>query len=638
MKSIDIDIETYSEASLPDVGVYRYAADPSFEILLLSYAVDGGEVVCLDLTQQELPQWLIDALQDESVLKIAHNAQFERVCLSEYIGFDGYLPPEQWYCTMVHAMELGLPASLGQLAKALQLDVQKDTAGKGLIRYFSTPCKPTKVNGGRTRNLPEHDPEKWEKYKAYNSQDVVVEMDIYHRLLKAPVEQSEWELWYLDQRINDRGVKLDLQLVSNAIRITEQENARHLEKMVELTGLENPNSVAQLKDWLASHGVQVDSLAKAKVDGLLGDPNTKPLVKEVLTLRQLTSNSSVKKYDKMKEIAHPTDERARGVLQFSGASTTQRWAGRLIQVQNLPRNYMSDLDTVRDMVKDGDDLSLVFEDVSDVLKQLLRTALVPDKKYFVISDYSAIEARVLAWFAGEDWVLDVFRGHGKIYEATAAQMYNIPIEQVDSEMRQKGKVATLALGYQGSAGALKAMGALKMGIKEHELQGIVDSWREANSNIKQFWYDLQDAVMTCIRTRQPQRVGDKLKIYRKSGFLFIELPSGRALSYPKPHITQGKFGDVPAYMGERLTVIDTYGGKLVENVVQATARDILANGLLKVSEAGLDIVFHVHDEVVIESDRENVYQLNALLADNPDWCKDLPLGAEGFSAKYYQKD
>lgn len=650
MRQLNIDIETYSSADLLKVGVYKYVDAPDFDILLFAYSIDHGPVQCLDLTTETLPTPIVNALLDDEVVKVAFNAQFERVCLGKYLGTA--LSPAAWRCTMVWANELGLPASLAQCAKYLGIDEQKDTRGKALINYFSKPCKPTKVNGGRTRNLPEHDTEKWETFIEYCVQDVKTEMAIADRLSKVPVPDSEWAIYAADQEINDRGVAVDLNLAHEAVAMTDKLAEENLLKLHELTGLDNPNSVQQIKLWLASRGLQVESLSKAVVSELIADDALADDVCEVLRLRQALSNSSTKKYVMMTN-ATCEDGRIRGILQFYGANRTGRWAGRLLQVQNLPRNYLDDLEFARDLVKagDADGIELMFGDVPDTLKQLIRTALVPkDGYHFLVSDFSAIEARVIAWYANQEWVLDVFRTHGKIYEATAAQMFGLgEVETYDwkshegKDMRQRGKVATLALGYQGGTGALIAMGALKQGIPEEDLPDIVQKWRKANARIVNLWRTVQSCVIQALSEGGVVSGPRGLEFYKKYGFLFIQLPSGRRLSYAKAHLEEGEYGPAIYYEGQGDKVVftkqQTYGGKLVENIVQATARDILAASILRISDK-YPVVFHVHDEVICEvpQERGDINELNELLAITPDWCSDLPLKAAGFETNFYMKD
>ncbi|WP_429864134.1 DNA polymerase [Enterococcus faecalis] len=626
MKTLNIDIETYSDEDLTKVGVYKYADSPNFEILLFAYSVDGQPVECEDLTISEIPDEIVAALTDKNVLKIAFNAQFERVCLSKHLGVPYYLDPAQWHCTMVHANELGLPASLGQCAKYLNIEQQKDTRGTQLINFFSKPCKPTKKNDMRTRNLPEHAPEKWQTFIEYCIQDV---------------------------NVDDRGAEIDHELATAAIDIMADLSEAGLNEMKELTGLENPNSLAQLKKWLEEQGTPFEKLGKEVVLKALALGNLPDNVAEVLKLRLSLSNSSTKKY-LMMDNARCSDNRIHGILQFYGANRTGRWAGRLLQVQNLPRNYLSEIDFARQLVKakDVEGIELMYEDVPDTLKQLIRTGLVAKEGHrFIVSDFSAIEARVIAWYAKQDWVLEVFRTHGKIYEATAAQMFHLgEVTDYDwkshegKDMRQRGKVATLALGYQGGPGALKAMGALENGIEEHELQDIVDRWRTANKRIKNFWHETQKAVIDCLQNGGIKKGPRGLKFYKKAGFLFIQLPSGRKLAYAKAHLKEGDYGPAIFYEGQgdkvAFTEQQTYGGKLVENIVQATARDVLAEAMVRLEKAGYPIVFHVHDEAVAEvpEGEKSIEEMNKIMSVVPDWAEGLPLNAEGFETKYYMKD
>ncbi|WP_438831879.1 DNA polymerase [Streptococcus pluranimalium] len=640
MRHLNIDIETYSSNDIKN-GVYKYADASDFEILLFAYSIDGGEVECLDLTKASLPDDIRDMLFDNEVRKHAFNAQFERVCLSKYLGLPYYLDPNQWRCTMVLAQELGLPASLERCASYLNLAQEKDAAGKNLIKYFSVPCKPTKVNGGRTRNLPEHDPEKWQMFIDYCVQDVVVEMAIAEKLSALPVHEREWDFYACDQRINDRGVELDTELVASALYCKDIKMESLASELKAITGLANPNSRAQLLPWLQSNGYSAKGLTKADVEKELQTAEGE--LKRVLELKLQTAMSSLKKYEAM-ERAMCSDNRVHGLLQFYGASRTGRWAGRVVQVQNLARNYLSDLDDARNFVKkrDIDAVEILYESLNDTLKQLIRTALVAKEgSTFYVSDFSAIEARVIAWFAGEEWRLDVFSTHGKIYEASASQMFGIPIESVDKNLRQKGKIAELALGYQGGPGALKQMGALNMGLEEGELQGLVDDWRRANKKIVQFWKDVQKAAIKALKTRAPIKLGRLTFRYRK-GFLLIKLPSGRNLAYARAKVEAGDYGDKLTYEGQGdkayFTKQETYGGKLVENIVQATARDILAEALLRIEEAGHGVVFHVHDEAIIEGEGMTIEEVNDLMAKAPDWAEGLPLNSEGYITKYYMKD
>lgn len=640
MRHLNIDIETYSSNDIKN-GVYKYADAEDFEILLFAYSVDGGEVECLDLTKQDLPDDIREMLFDKEVRKHAFNAQFERVCLSRYLGVPTYLDPSQWQCTMVLAQELGLPSSLERCANYLNLAQEKDAAGKNLIKYFSIPCKPTKVNGGRTRNLPEHDPEKWQMFIDYCINDVVVEMAIAEKLEAIPVNEREWDYYACDQRINDRGVELDTELVESALYCKDLKMESLSKELKDITGLDNPNSRAQLLPWLKEKGYSASALTKSDVENEIKSASGE--LKRVLELKLQTAMSSLKKYEAM-ERAMCSDNRVHGLLQFYGASRTGRWAGRVVQVQNLARNYLSDLDDARNFVKkrDIDAVEILYDSLNDTLKQLIRTALIAKEgTEFYVSDFSAIEARVIAWFAGEKWRLEVFATHGKIYEASASQMFGIPIEEVDKGLRQKGKIAELALGYQGGPGALKQMGALNMGLEEGELQGLVDDWRRANPNIVQFWKDVQRAATKALKTRRPIKLGKLTFNYRK-GFLLIKLPSGRNLAYARAKVESGDYGDKISYEGQGdkayFTKQETYGGKLVENIVQATARDILAEALLRIEKAGHDVVFHVHDEAIIEGAGMTIEEVNNLMAQAPDWADGLPLNSEGYITKYYMKD
>lgn len=646
MKRLNIDLETYSDVDLFKHGVYRYVDSPNFEILICAYAIDGGEVVSIDMTQEELPDELLEALEDPNVLKPAYNAQFERVCFGKYLGHN--LDPAQWRCTMVHAAQLGLSGSLDAVSKYLGLDETKDAAGKALIRFFSLPCKPTKANGMRTRNYPKDDPEKWQQFIEYCEQDVRAEMAIGDELEAYPVKDSEWELYALDQRINDRGVLTDNALVAGAVQIMEDYSADINGKMKDLMGIDNPNSLVQFKAWLTEQGYDFPGLGKELVKEALKNGDVSGKAKTALEMRLNASISSVKKYQLMHDI-ECEDERIHGLLQFYGAGRTGRWAGRLVQVQNLPRNYLEDLDTARTLVKakDWELLQLCYESVPDTVKQLIRTALIAKEGHtFYVSDFSAIEARVIAWYAGEQWRLDVFDGHGKIYEASASQMFHIPIEDVDKELRQKGKVSELALGYQGGPGALVAMGAIKMGVPEEELQGLVDAWRKASPNIVNLWSDVQEAAFEAVESRKVVKLEkQRLVFFMKAGTLFIKLPSGRNLAYPNAKLERGKFGMVIKYDGKGEKVgfvrLETYGGKLVENIVQATARDILGDALIRLDKVNFEIVFHVHDEIVAEVPKDSHYSIedmNEIMGQSVDWAPGLPLRSDGYTTDYYKKD
>ena len=646
MKSISWDLETYSSVDLTKCGVYRYCESEDFEILLAAYSIDGGAVQVTDLAcGEKLPQEILDALEDETVEKWSYNSQFERICLSRLLGYPAgdYLAPESWRCSMVWASTLGLPRSLESVGVVLGLEKQKLTEGKDLIRYFCVPCRPTKANGGRMRNLPEHDPEKWERFKAYNLRDVETEMQIQKRLSNFPVPDTIWEEYHLDQEINDRGIGVDMELVRQAIAMDARSRERLTDVLQELTGLENPNSVQQMKQWLADHGLETDTLGKKAVAELL---KTAPgPLREVLSLRQQLAKSSVKKYTAM-ENAVCADSRAHGMFQFYGANRTGRFSGRLIQLQNLYKNTMPDLAQARALVRSGnyEALSLLYEDIPDTLSQLIRTAFVPqDGRKLIVADFSAIEARVLAWFAGEKWVLEVFEKGGDIYCETAARMFHCRVEKhgENAELRQKGKQATLSCGYGGSVGALKAMGALEAGMTEEELQPLVDSWREANPNIVRFWWDVDRAVKDCIRQRVPTETHGLHFDYR-SAMLFITLPSGRRLAYVKPRIGENQFGgESVTYMGvggtKKWERLESYGPKFVENIVQGTARDILCYAMQTLKNCS--IVAHVHDEIIIEADRRmSVAAVCEQMGRTPPWAKGLKLRADGYECEFYQKD
>ena len=646
MKSIAWDLETYSSVDLAKCGVYRYCESEDFEILLAAYSVDGGAVRVVDLAcGEKLPEEILDALEDETVEKWSYNSQFERICLSRLLGYPAgnYLAPASWRCSMVWASTLGLPRSLESVGVVLGLEKQKLTEGKDLIRYFCVPCRPTKANGGRMRNLPEHDPEKWERFKAYNLRDVETEMQIQKRLSNFPVPDAIWEEYHLDQEINDRGIGVDMELVRQAIAMDARSRERLTAAMRELTELENPNSVQQMKQWLADHGLETDTLGKKAVAELL---KTAPgPLREVLSLRQQLAKSSVKKYTAM-ENAVCADSRAHGMFVFYGANRTGRFSGRLIQLQNLYKNTMPDLAQARALVRSGnyEALSLLYEDIPDTLSQLIRTAFVPqDGRKLIVADFSAIEARVLAWFAGEKWVLEVFEKGGDIYCETAARMFHCRVEKhgENAELRQKGKQATLSCGYGGSVGALKAMGALEAGMTEEELQPLVDSWREANPNIVRFWWDVDRAVKDCIRQRVPTETHGLHFDYR-SAMLFITLPSGRRLAYVKPRIGENQFGgESVTYMGvggtKKWERLESYGPKFVENIVQGTARDILCYAMQTLKNCS--IVAHVHDEIIIEADRRmSVAAVCEQMGRTPPWAKGLKLRADGYECEFYQKD
>ena len=642
MKSIEIDIETYSDVDLSKCGVYKYASSPNFEILLFGYSVDGGEVRVVDLCQgEEIPAEILKALSDESVTKWAFNALFERVCLSNYLG--EWLEPESWKCSMVWSATLGLPLSLENVGAVLGLEKQKLSEGKDLIRYFCVPCKPTKANGGRTRNLPEHDREKWGRFKAYNLRDVEAEMQIQQRLSKFPVPDFVWEEYWQDQEINDRGIGVDMEMVAQAIAMDGRSKSELSAAMQELTELENPNSVQQMKQWLSENGMETDSLDKKAVAELLKTA-PEPLG-EALALRQQLAKSSVKKYQAM-ENAVCADRRAHGMFQFYGANRTGRYSGRIIQLQNLPQNHIPDLAQARELVRAGDydAVSLLYEDIPDTLSQLIRTAFVPqDGRKFIVADFSAIEARVIAWIAGERWRIKVFEGGGDIYCASASQMFHVPVEKhgVNGHLRQKGKIAELALGYGGSVGALKSMGALEMGIAEEELQPLVSAWRDSNPSITEFWWAADRAVKECIKKRVPTETHG-IRFDYQSGMLFITLFSGRRLAYVKPRIGENRFGgESVTYMGvsgtKKWERLESYGPKFVENIVQAVSRDILCYAMRTLRNCA--IVATVHDEIIIEADRR--MSLSAVceqMGRTPPWAKGLLLRADGYECDFYQKD
>ena len=640
-----IDIETYSSAPLPKCGVYRYTDAPDFEVLLFSYAYDDGPVVTVDLACGEvLPADVIAALNDPTVIKAAYNAQFERVCLSRHLG--RWLDPHQWRCTAVMASYLTLPSRLADVAVALKLSQQKMEEGKDLIRYFSVPCKPTKANGGRTRNMPADAPEKWALYKQYNAQDVETERAVRKALEAWPLPEHEWKLYALDQQINDRGVRVDKKLVKNAIAVDEVFTEAAYQQAKKLTGLENPGSVNQLKAWLADQDMPMESLAKKIVQEKASQSDG--IVAELLNLRLELSKTSVKKYEAMARTVC-RDGRIHGLLQFGGASRTFRWAGRLVQIQNLPQNHLPDLDLAREIVKAGDEemLDSLFGSVPGTLSELIRTAFIPKEGCrFIVADFSAIEARVLAWLAGEAWVLDEFRGKGKIYEATASRMFHIPQETIvkghpNYEYRQKGKQATLSCGYGGGVGALKAMGAK---MPEEEMQPLVDAWRAANPNIVAFWNAMDRAARKVIRSKTSARVG-KVTLYWQDDKMLMRLPSGRNLCYQSPHFTMNRFGsDAIGYYAPnaagQMVEQETFGGKLAENATQAIARDILAHAVLNLDAAGYPIVFHVHDEAVMEMPigEGSMEDACAVMGQPPDWASDLPLRADGYECAYYRKD
>lgn len=650
-KILGIDIETYSSVDLIKCGVYRYVEAPDFEILLFGYAYDDEPVQVIDLADFEaIPDYVMDDLTNTAVIKAAYNANFERTCIAKYFSLP--MSPVQWRCTSVHALTLGLPGNLDGVAKVLKLSAQKDTTGKNLIKYFSVPCRPTKVNGGRTRNLPHHAPDKWQQFIDYNRQDVEVERTIRKAIERFPVPENEWKLWALDQKINDNGVRLDPILVQQALKCDAEYSARLEAEAKELTGLDNPNSTAQLTGWLQKQGLTIDDgLGKDYIPGLLDQAQDDESVTRMLELRKEMSKTSTKKYEAM-ERAMCSDDRARGLLQFCGANRTWRWAGRLIQVQNLPQNKIPDLGVARQLLRDGDfeAIELLFGSPPFVLSQLIRTAFIPSEGCrFIVSDFSAIEARVIAWLAGETWRMKVFQSHGKIYEASASQMFHVPIEEITkgNPLRQKGKIAELALGYGGSVGALEAMGALKMGLDADELPDLVTAWRKANPKITKFWWDVDRAAMTAVGDHRTIKIQYGITFSYQDGFLFIKLPSGRKLAYVKPQIIEGKFGR-PALTYEGMDQIkktweriDTYGPKLVENIVQAVARDCLAVNMSRLDDSGYDIRMHVHDEVILDVQKANseaLTEVNKIMSQPIVWAPGLPLRADGYETEFYKKD
>lgn len=646
MKTLSIDIETYSDVQLPKAGVYRYCESDNFEILLFAYSIDSQPVQVVDLACGEtIPEEIIAALEDDTVIKWAFNATFERICLSRFLGYPTgtYLSPESWRCSMIWAATMGLPLSLEGVGAVLGLEKQKLTEGKDLIKYFCQPCAATKVNGGRTRNRPFHASDKWETFKRYNIRDVETEMGIQHKLRKFPVPDEVWEEYHIDQEINDRGVRLDMELVQQAIAMDTRSREELTAAMKDMTALENPNSVKQMKQWLSDNGIETDSLDKKAVAELLKDAPDN--LADVLTLRQQLAKSSVRKYQAMEKTVC-NDGRARGMFQFYGANRTGRFSGRNIQLQNLPQNHLPDLSEARSLVRSGDfdGVELLYEDVPDTLSQLIRTAFIPrENALFYVADFSAIEARVIAWFAGESWRQQVFEKGGDIYCASASQMFKVPVEKhgINGHLRQKGKIAELALGYGGSVGALKAMGALEMGLSEDELPALVDAWRQANPRIVEFWWAVDRAVMEAVKYKHTT-TDYGLNFSCKSGMLFITLPSGRKLAYVKPKIGTNKFGgSCITYEGvggtKKWERLDSYGPKFVENIVQATARDILCYAMKTLRCCS--IVMHIHDELVIEADPK--VSLDAIceqMGRTPPWAKGLLLRADGYTTPFYKKD
>ena len=638
------DIESFSDVDLVKCGVYAYADSPAFEILLFAYSFDGGETQIIDLAQGEkLPAEVEEAIFDVSVTKTAYNANFERTCLSKHFG--RYIPPESWHCSAVQAAMLALPRSLEDVGRVLGLDEQKMKEGKELIRYFCVPCKPTKANGGRARNLPCHAPEKWELFKTYCKRDVDVEKSIRRKLHNFPIPESEMELYRLDQRINDRGVLVDMGLVEQAIACERLHKEVVTKRAYELTGLENPNSVAQLKGWLGDKGMEAESLSKKAVAEMIAETDGE--VEELLRLRLLMAKTSVKKYEAM-ERSVCSDGRVHGMLMFYGANRSGRWSGKNVQIQNLPKNDIPDLELARNLVKQRrfEDIELLYDSTPNVLSELIRTAFIPKPGCrFVVADFSAIEARVMGWLSGEEWVLDVFRGDGKLYEMTASRMFGIPMAEIGkgSPERAKGKVASLACQYGGSTGALVSMGALDMGLTEDELPPLVAAWRKANPHMVQFWWDVDAAAIKAVTEKQKTKVGRIIFEY-KSGILFITLPSGRKLSYVKPRMAVNKFGrDGLTYEGisenKKWSRIETYGPKLVENIVQGTARDLLAEAMLRVEKKGYPIVMHCHDEIIAEvpEGTGSVDEMCEIMAVQPEWAEGLPLRADGYQCSFYQK-
>ena len=660
IQELSIDLETYSDVDISKCGVYKYAESDNFEILLFGVSIDGGDVIVYDLASGDtIPDEILDALTDDTVTKWAFNASFERICISNWLKknhpnkFKGYsipedpaskyLDPASWKCTMIWSAYMGLPLSLEGVGAVLKLQDQKMKEGKDLIRYFCSPCKATKVNGGRTRNLPEHAPDKWEVFKAYNKRDVDVEMAIKQKLSRFPVPGFVWDEYHLDQEINDRGIMLDMDVVENAIAFDEKSKSSLMIAMQNITNLDNPNSVVQMKQWLSDNGVEAESLGKKDVAGLIKE--TDGDITEALKLRLQLAKSSVKKYQAMQN-AVCKDGRAHGMFQFYGANRSGRWAGRLIQLQNLPQNHMADLAEARELVRTGDydSLDMLYDDIPDTLSQLIRTAFIARPGYkFIVSDYSAIEARVLAHLAGETWRSKVFAEGKDIYCASASQMFGVPVEKhgVNSHLRQKGKIAELALGYGGSVGALKSMGALEMGLTEEELQPLVDSWRNSNPMITAFWWNVDNAVKTTIKQRINTEVRG-IKFIYKSGMLFIKLPSGRMLSYVKPKIGENRFGgESVTYEGVGSTKkwerIESYGPKFVENIVQAVSRDLLCYAMHNLS--GQQICGHVHDELIIECpENVAVESITSVMGKSPDWMKGILICGDGYETKFYKKD
>lgn len=646
MKTLSIDLETYSDADISKTGVYRYCESPKFEILLFAYSMDGAPVQLVDLANGErVPDEVLNALTDPAIIKWAFNASFERICLSHWLGMPSgtYLDPKQWRCSMIWSAYLGLPLSLTGVGAVLNLDKQKLDSGKDLIRYFCKPCRPTLKNGERTRNLPRHDPGRWEQFKSYNIRDVETEMEIQRKLSRFPVPENVWDEYHLDQEINDRGIRLDMQMVQSAIAVDGRSRDDLTAQMQTLTALENPNSVAQMKSWINDHGMEIESLGKKEVAAMLKD--APPDLREALLLRQQLAKSSVRKYQAMRNCVC-ADGRVHGMFMFYGANRTGRFAGRLVQLQNLPQNHMSDLEQARALVRTGnyEALQILYDSVPDVLSELIRTAFIPyEGGKFIVADFSAIEARVIAWMAGEQWRLDVFKNGGDIYCASASQMFGVPVEKhgINGHLRQKGKIAELALGYGGSVGALKAMGALEMGIPEEELKPLVDAWRDANPNITELWWDVDRAVKETVDLRTSSETHGIRFVY-ESGFLFICLPSGRRLAYVKPRIGENRFGgESVTYEGvggtKKWERLESYGPKFVENIVQAISRDILCCAMKTLRCCS--IVAHVHDEIIIEADpKVSLEAVCEQMSRTPPWAKGLILRADGYETPFYKKD
>ncbi len=654
---ISIDIETKSSVDIGKAGLYKYAQSEDFEVLLFAYQIGNQPVEIIDLAMGErIPEWLQNDLKDPKVIKHAYNAAFEWYCLNR-AGYE--TPLEQWRCTMVHGLYCGYTAGLEATGKAIGLpqDKQKLSTGKALIRYFCVPCKPTKSNGGRTWNLPKHAPEKWALFKDYCKQDVVTEHEILRRLRQFPMPKDEIQLWQMDVLMNAFGVKVDMDLIAGALAIDSISTQRLLNEAQAMTGLSNPNSTAQLLPWLATNGVDLPNLQKATVTETLEQEGIPETAKKVLQIRQQLGKTSIKKYVAM-DTAKGADHRVRGLTQYYGANRTGRWAGRMVQMQNLPRNYLKTLDEARKIVKQKnyEGLKMIYGNVPDTLSQLIRTAFIPsDGHKFVVADFSAIEARVIAWLAGEQWVNEVFATHGRIYEATASQMFHVPVEKIkkgnpEYSLRQKGKVATLALGYQGGTNALIAMGALNMGLSEDELPDIVQRWRGANKRICDLWYAVEQTALSVMQTARPQAINGLIfalegdVIYGQC-FLTVQLPSGRKLFYPGPFLQENQFGRMAIHyynVGQntrKWEITSTYGGKMTENIVQAIARDCLAETLKRIAAKGLQVVFHVHDEVIIDAPMDvTVDEICGLMAEPIPWAPGLILKGAGFESQYYMKD